>query len=60
MSSPAKLAWQYIVFHKYKSLILIACIFLTALLPIAIKILLSQFNQNITSRADNTPAVIGA
>lgn len=60
MSSPAKLAWQYIVFHKYKSLILVACIFLTALLPIGIKILLSKFNEKITSRADSTPAVVGA
>ena len=60
MSGPFKLACQYILFHKYKSLILIASVFLTAILPIAIKILLSQFNEKIVSRADNTPAVIGA
>jgi len=60
MNGPIKLAWQYVVYHKYKSLILVACIFLTALLPITIKILLSQFNQKITVRADRTPAVIGA
>jgi len=55
-----KLAWQYIVYHKFKSLILVACVFLTALLPIAMQILLGQFNQKIVSRADSTPAVIGA
>ncbi len=60
MNGPIKLAWKYIIYHKYKSLILVACIFLTALLPIAIKILLSQFNQKITVRADSTPAVVGA
>lgn len=60
MNQVFKLAWQYIVYHKFKSLILVACVFLTALLPIAIQILLWQFNQKIVSRADSTPAVIGA
>ena len=60
MNGPLKLAWQYVVFHKYKSLILIGCIVLTALLPIAIKMMLWQFNEKIVSRADSTPAVIGA
>ena len=55
-----KLSWRYLVFHKYKSLIMIACIFLTAFLPIVIAILLNQFNEKIVSRADSTPAVIGA
>lgn len=60
MIGPLILAWKYVLFHKYKSLILIACIFLTALLPIAIKLLLWQFNEKIVARADQTPAVIGA
>jgi putative ABC transport system permease protein len=60
LSGPLKLAWKYIVYHKFKSLVLVACIFLTAFLPIAIKLLLWQFNQKIVSRADQTPAVVGA
>ena len=60
MSQVFKLAWQYIKYHKLKSLILLACVFLTALLPIATQVLLSQFNQKIVSRADSTPAVVGA
>lgn len=60
MNGPLKLAWKYIVFHKLKSVILIACIVLSALLPIAIKILLWQFNEKLVARADSTPAVIGA
>ena len=60
MNGPLKLAWQYIRYHKVKSLILVACIFLTALLPIAIKLLLWQFNEKIVDRADATPAVVGA
>ena len=54
------LAWRYVCFHKTKTLILIACIFLTAILPIAIRILLSNFQQSLVQRADATPAMIGA
>ncbi len=60
MNGPLSLAWKYVRFHKYKSLILVTCIVLTALLPIAIKMILWQFNEKIVSRADSTPAVIGA
>ena len=55
-----RLAIKYIAYHKFKSLILIACIFLTAFLPIAIGLLLQQFNQKIVARATETPIVIGA
>ena len=55
-----RLAIKYIAYHKFKSLILIACIFLTAFLPIAIGLLLNQFNQKIVARANETPIIIGA
>ena len=54
------LAWRYVCFHKTKTLILIACIFLTAILPIAIRVLLSRFESSLVQRADATPAMIGA
>jgi putative ABC transport system permease protein len=60
MNGPLRLAWKYVLFHKLKSLILIACIVLTAILPIAIKLMVWQFNQKIVARAESTPAVIGA
>jgi putative ABC transport system permease protein len=60
MTGTIKLAWKYILFHKAKSLILIACIFLTMILPIAIAILLGSFNEQIVARADETPVVLGA
>jgi len=55
-----RLALKYIAYHRLKTLILIACIFLTAYLPIAIGVLLNQFNQKIVARAVETPIVIGA
>ena len=51
---------RYIQYHKLKTLILIASIFLTAFLPITIMILLAQFNEKIIARAESTPLVIGA
>ena len=52
MSGPLGLAWRYVRHHKVKSLILIASVVLTVLLPITIRILLWQFNQKVASRAD--------
>ena len=60
MNGPFQLALRYVWQHKVKSLILIASIVLTVLLPVTIRILLWQFNQKVVSRADATPAVIGA
>ena len=59
MLGPWKLAWKYILHHRFKSLVLIASIVLTAVLPIAVKILLWQFNEKVMQRADLTPAVVG-
>ena len=54
------LAWRYACFHKTKTRILIACVLLTAILPIGIRTLLSRFEQSLVRRADATPAMIGA
>lgn len=54
-----KLAWKYIWYHKLKTAILIACIFLTAFLPIAIELMLNQFESKIVDRAEQTPLVVG-
>ncbi len=53
------LAIKYIRYHLAKSMVLTACIFLTAFLPIAIETLLSEFESQIIQRATNTPLVVG-
>lgn len=60
MSGWLKLAWRYICFHKVKTVIMVSCIFLTLFLPIAIAILLAEFNQKIVARSESTPIVVGA
>lgn len=60
MIGPLKLAWRYVRYYWGKTLILIAAIFLTAFLPLVVRILLDQFNVRITQRASATPLVLGA
>ena len=55
-----RLALKYILYHKLKTSVLMACIFLTAFLPVAIEILLNEFETNLASRAKSTPLVVGA
>ncbi|MEM7783922.1 MAG: hypothetical protein AAF623_11260 [Planctomycetota bacterium] len=59
-NGPLRLAIKYVVYHKAKSLILVACIFLTLFLPFAIQVLLWEFDQKIAARAASTPVVLGA
>ena len=60
MIGPFRLAWRYITYHKFKTIVLIACITLTTSLPCALAIMLSRFNHQIVARADSTPLVVGA
>lgn len=39
---------------------MVACIFLTVFLPIALAILLGEFNEKIVARSQSTPMVLGA
>jgi putative ABC transport system permease protein len=50
----------YVGFYRWRSLVLIGCISLTAFLPILLGILLWQFDQRIARRAAATPLVVGA
>ncbi len=54
------LAWQYIKFNKFKTLILVASITLIAVLPLALEILLAESERQFLARAETTPLLIGA
>jgi putative ABC transport system permease protein len=54
------LAWRYILFHKRKTTILIACITLTAYLPVFVHALLGRVQRELAARAASTPLVVGA
>ena len=54
------LVLRYVLYNRLKSAILVASIFLTAFLPVSIKMLLDQFNTQLTARARLTPLLVGA
>jgi len=53
------IAWKYISFYKVRTAILIACVTLIAVLPLALELLLDKSEQQLLSRADTTPLLLG-
>ena len=54
------LAWQYIRFNKFKTVILVASITLIAVLPLSLEILLAESERQLLDRAESTPLLVGA
>jgi putative ABC transport system permease protein len=54
------LTLKYILYHRWKTLVMIACLFLTAILPVTISGLIRSFERSIYTRSEMTPVVIGA
>jgi len=54
------LAWQYLVFNKIRSLTLVACVTLIAVLPLSLEVLLDESERQLLSRAQSTPLLLGA
>ena len=60
MSGALFLGWRYLVFHQMKTAILVASITLMLFLPAATRVLVNDSAAALTSRADQTPLVVGA
>jgi len=54
------LAWRYVAYHRVKSAILIASITLIVFLPVGLNVLVTQSAEQLTSRAEATPLLLGA
>jgi putative ABC transport system permease protein len=53
-------AWRYLSFNWARSLTLVACVTLIAVLPLALELLLGESEHQLLSRAETTPLVVGA
>lgn len=53
------LAWQYLKFNKSKSLVILACITIIAVLPLALEILLNESERQLALRAEASPLLLG-
>jgi putative ABC transport system permease protein len=54
------LAWQYLVFNRFRSLTMVACVTLIAALPLSLEVLLDESERQLLSRAESTPLLLGA
>ena len=53
-------AWRYLTFNWARSLTLIACVTLIAVLPLSLELLLDESERQLLARAETTPLVVGA
>lgn len=60
MNGALFLGWRYLAHHKLKSSILVASITLMLFLPAATRLLVEDSAVALTSRADQTPLILGA
>ncbi len=54
------LAWRYLVYHRVKTVILTTSITLIIFLPVGLRVLVRQSQNQLTARAEATPLLVGA
>jgi len=54
------IAWRYLAFNKIRTATLIACVTLIAFVPLVLELLLAESEQQLLSRAESTPLLLGA
>lgn len=60
MKDTLYLAWRYLVYHKYKTSVLVLAITLIVFIPTGLRVLVSQSQERLASRAAATPLLVGA
>lgn len=54
------IAWKYLAFNRLRSAIMVACVTLISVLPLALEIVLNESERQLLSRAEATPLLFGA
>jgi putative ABC transport system permease protein len=60
MTDSLYVAWRYVTYNKARTLVLVACITLIAVLPVSLELLLDESERQLMDRAVSTPLVVGA
>jgi putative ABC transport system permease protein len=60
MKSALFLAWKSLLWHRGRSLTIIAAVAIMIWLPVTVRLTLNQFREEITARANSTPLIAGA
>ena len=53
------IAWRYVSFNWARTLTLVACVTLIAVLPLSLELLLDESERQLLARAETTPLVVG-
>jgi putative ABC transport system permease protein len=53
-------AWKYVRYNRWKTIVLVACIALITSLPLALRIVVDESERQLMSRATDSPLVVGA
>jgi putative ABC transport system permease protein len=53
-------AWKYVRYNRWKTIVLVACIALITSLPLALRIVVDESERQLLSRATDSPLVVGA
>ena len=59
MNGILRLTFRYLTFNKFKTVTLVLCVSLALLLPVLLQFGVSQFEQDLLSRARSTPLIAG-
>jgi len=60
MTDVLYLAWRYLAYHKFKTIILVLAVAIIIYLPIGLDIIVGQSAEELTARAQSTPLLVGA
>ena len=60
MTDVLYLAWRYLAYHRFKTVLLICTVAVIVYLPIGLKVIVDRSASDLTSRADSTPLLVGA
>jgi putative ABC transport system permease protein len=54
------LAWRYLLWHRWKTAILVLAVTLVVYLPIGLQLVIEQTASDMTARADRSPLLLGS
>jgi putative ABC transport system permease protein len=59
MINSVYIAWRYLVFNTGRTLTLVACVSLIAVVPLALEIIVEESKRQLVERAQGTPLLVG-
>lgn len=59
MKGVLALAWRYLIWHRWKTAILVLAVTLVIYLPVGLQLVIQQTARDMTARADHSPLLLG-